>query len=103
MRAQTPAEFIAALRWAQLAAVLLFVSITWFVRIYLRAGRPWLAWTITGLRTFYLLLTFLAGIECQLLVKCRVCGTSSFWENPSRSSEASPVHWTAVRPASRYC
>ena len=32
------------------------VSITWFVRIYLGAGRPWLAWTICGLRAFYLLL-----------------------------------------------
>ena len=45
------------------ALFFLFVSIIWFVRIYLRAGRPWLAWTITGLRTFYLLLTFLAGMN----------------------------------------
>ena len=41
----------------------MFVSITWFVRIYLNAGRLWLAWTITGLRTVYLLLTFAAGLN----------------------------------------
>ncbi len=67
MRTQTPAEFMAATRWAQLGIFFLFVSITWFVRIYLRAGRSWLAWTITGLRTFYLLLTFLAGINVNYL------------------------------------
>ena len=39
-----------------------FVSITWFVRIYLRAGRLWLAWTVSRPRTFYMLLTFVAGI-----------------------------------------
>jgi two-component system, LuxR family, sensor kinase FixL len=63
MRAQTPAELVAGLRWAQLFLFFLFVSITWFVRIYLRAGWPWLAWTITGLRTFYVPLTFLAGMN----------------------------------------
>jgi hypothetical protein len=48
MRAQTPAEFMAAMRSGQLAGFFLFVSITWFVRIYLRAGRSWLVWTVTG-------------------------------------------------------
>ena len=37
------------------------VSITWFVRFYLGAGRLWLAWTISGLRAFALLLHFLMG------------------------------------------
>jgi len=63
MRAQTAADFVAPLRWAQLSLFFMFVSITWFVRIYLNAGRPWLAWTITGLRTVYLLLTFVAGLN----------------------------------------
>ena len=63
MRAQTAADFVASLRWAQLSLFFMFVSITWFVRIYLNAGRPWLAWTITGLRTVYLLLTFVAGLN----------------------------------------
>ena len=50
MRAQTPAEFLAALRWAHVPLFFWLVSIIWFVRIYLGAGRRWLAWTITGLR-----------------------------------------------------
>ena len=63
MRARTPADLVAGLRWGQLAVFFLFVSITWFIRIYLGAGRLWLAWTITGVRSFYLLLTFAAGIN----------------------------------------
>jgi two-component system sensor kinase FixL len=63
MRAQTPAELAAATRWSQVAFFLLFVSITWFVFTYLRAGRRWLAWTITGLRFAYLALGILLGIN----------------------------------------
>jgi hypothetical protein len=89
MRAQTPAEFQEALRWAQVGLFFLFVSITWFVRIYLRAGRPWL-WTVTGLRTFYA-----ADVPGGINVNYREVSslrTSGFWENPSRpSEEASPV------------
>jgi two-component system sensor kinase FixL len=67
MRAETPADLVAAARWAQLAYFFLFVSITWFVYFYLRAGRRWLAWTITGLRFFYAGLTFLLGINVNYL------------------------------------
>ena len=49
------------MRWAHLPLFCLLVSITWFVRIYLGAGRRWLAWTISGLRAFSLLLNFLIG------------------------------------------
>ena len=81
MRAQTPAEFVAAMRSVQLASFFLYVSILWFVRIYLRAGRSWLAWTVTGLRTFYLALSFLAGInvnyrEVSSLTQIRFLGES---------------------------
>ncbi len=40
---------------------LLFVSLVGFVRLYLSAGRTWLAWAVCGLRTFALLLNFLVG------------------------------------------
>ena len=63
MRAQTPADLFAALRWGQLALFFWLVSTTWFVRVYLGAGRLWLAWTITGLRACYLLPTLLAGLN----------------------------------------
>ena len=61
MRAQTPAELDAAIRWAQVPLFFWLLSITWFVWHYLGAGRLWLAWTICGMRAFYLLLTLLAG------------------------------------------
>ena len=58
MRAQTPEEFGLALRWLHLPVWVLIVSLVGFVRLYLRAGRLWLAWTICGLRTLSLILNF---------------------------------------------
>ena len=61
MRAQTPEEFAAALRWLQVPAWLVIVALVGFVRFHLQAGRLWLAWTIFSLRTLALLLNFLVG------------------------------------------
>jgi PAS domain S-box-containing protein len=59
MRAETAAQYGAVLRWAHLPVWVLIVSVVWFVRLYLRAGRLWLAWSICGLRTLALVLNFL--------------------------------------------
>jgi two-component system sensor kinase FixL len=59
MRAATGEDYGMLLRWAQLPVWMLVVSLVWFVRLYLRAGRLWLAWTICGLRTLVLALNFL--------------------------------------------
>ena len=59
MRAETPAEFGLALRWAHVPAWVSVVSLVAFTRLYLRAGRLWLAWTVCGARTLSLLLNFL--------------------------------------------
>ena len=61
MRAETPAEFATALRWLHVPVWVLILSFVGFVRLHLRAGRPWLAWTICALRTLALLLNFLVG------------------------------------------
>jgi PAS domain S-box-containing protein len=61
MRAETPAEFATALKWGHVAVWLLLVSLVGFVRLYLKAGRPWLAWMFWGLRTLALALNFLVG------------------------------------------
>ena len=58
MRAQTPGVFGMALRWGHAPAWVLIVSFVGFVRLYLRAGRLWLAWTVCGLRTLSLILNF---------------------------------------------
>ena len=61
MRAETPGQFGTALRWLHVPAWALLVALVGFVRLYLRAGRPWLAWSFVGLRTLSLLLDFLVG------------------------------------------
>ena len=59
MRAETTEQYGALLRWAHLPIWILVVSLVWFVRLYFRAGRPWLAWSVCGLRTLALVLNFL--------------------------------------------
>ena len=58
MGAQTPEEFGDVLRWLHVPVWVLIVSLVAFVRLYLRAGRRWLAWTIVGVRTLSLILNF---------------------------------------------
>src|ERR1700724_4584530 len=49
MRAQTTEQFGMVLRWAHVPVFFAVVSIVGFVRLYFRAGRPWLAYTVCGL------------------------------------------------------
>ena len=58
MRAETPAEFSAAVRWLHVPAWVIVLGVVGFVRVYLRAGRPWLAWTVVAVRTLSLVLNF---------------------------------------------
>ena len=59
--AQTPQQLDAVLRWAQIPLSLGLVALTVFVWRYLDAGRPWLAWSIAGVRTIYVLPSLLLG------------------------------------------
>lgn len=59
MRAGSPEELLSAMRWTHVSLLCLLVSTTWFVTLYLNAGRRWLAWTVSILRVFYLLVAFL--------------------------------------------
>ena len=59
MRAGTPGELLAAMRWTHVSLLCLLVSTVWFVTLYLGAGRRWLAWTVSGLRALYLLVALL--------------------------------------------
>src|SRR5215468_7785166 len=59
LRAHTVEQYSAVLRWTQLPVWTLVVSLVIFVRLYFRAGRPWLAWSVRGLRTWALILNFI--------------------------------------------
>ncbi|SEB09977.1 PAS domain S-box-containing protein [Variovorax sp. YR216] len=61
IQAQTPEEFSSAVKWIHVPIWFLLVSLVAFVRVYLNAGRPWLAWSAIGLRTISLLLNFTTG------------------------------------------
>src|SRR4029077_6178022 len=61
MRAEAPGAFGMAVRWAHVPAWVLIVSLVGFVRLYLRAGRLWLAWTVLGVRTLSLILNFVCA------------------------------------------
>jgi len=58
MRAETPEQFGMAVRWMHVPAWVIIVALVGFVRIYLKAGRQWLAWTVVGVRTLSLILNF---------------------------------------------
>ncbi len=59
MRAQTPEQYGMAVRWCHVPIWVLIVTLVGFVRSYMRAGRPWLAWTVCIARTLSLALNFL--------------------------------------------
>ena len=58
MHSETVGRYEALVRWIHVPVWVLIVSFVSFVRLYLRAGRPWLAWSICGLRTLVLILNF---------------------------------------------
>src|SRR5438093_4024682 len=58
MRAETPEQFGSVARWIHVPGWVLIVSIVAFVRLYLNAGRRWLAWTVVAVRTLSLILNF---------------------------------------------
>src|SRR5207249_8368543 len=58
MRAETPEQFGMAVRWMHVPAWVIIASLVGFVRLYLRAGRRWLAWAVVGVRTLSLIFNF---------------------------------------------
>ena len=63
MNAQTVEQYQTLVRWVHVPTWVLTVSFVAFVRLYLRAGRRWLAWSIYGLRTLVLILNFISPVS----------------------------------------
>jgi two-component system, LuxR family, sensor kinase FixL len=61
MHAESPARFASSIRWAQVSFCVIILSLAGFVRLYLRAGRTWLLWTVFALRAPSLLLNLFTG------------------------------------------
>jgi two-component system sensor kinase FixL len=61
LRAGSTAQLAEAIRWSHVANWLMIVALAWFVLLYFRAGRPWLLWTVCGMRTVSLILNFTTG------------------------------------------
>jgi len=59
MHAGTVGQYEALIRWIHVPVWVLTVAFVAFVRLYLHAGRPWLAWSICSLRTMVLILNFI--------------------------------------------
>ena len=58
IRADTSEEYCAILRWRAVPVWVLVLSLVGFTRLYLRAGRSWLAWTACSLKTLTLIINF---------------------------------------------
>jgi PAS domain S-box-containing protein len=58
MRSETPGEFGLALRWLHVPAWVIILTLVGFVRLYMEAGRLWLAWAVFSVRTVSLILNF---------------------------------------------
>src|SRR5947208_8892006 len=59
LQGETVERYQALVRWIHVPVWALIISFVIFVRLYLHAGRRWLAWSICGLRTLVLILNFI--------------------------------------------
>jgi PAS domain S-box-containing protein len=63
INAGTVEQYGELIRWIHLPTWVLTVSFVAFIRLYLRAGRAWLAWSIYTLRTLVLVLNFMFPVS----------------------------------------
>ena len=81
MRAETAREFGMVVRWGHVPYWVVILSLVGFVRLCFRAGRPWIAWTVCGMRTLSLLLNFLMGQNLNYREITGLRHIPFFWES----------------------
>jgi PAS domain S-box-containing protein len=63
LNAMTVQQYQVLMRWIHVPVWVLTLSLVAFVRLYLHAGRSWLAWSIYALRTLVLILNFVFPVS----------------------------------------
>ena len=63
LNSKTVEQYEQLIRWIHVPTFVLTLSFLAFVRLYLHAGRVWLAWSICGLRTLVLILNFIFAVS----------------------------------------
>src|SRR5258708_898213 len=58
LRTESVEQYGRVMWWSHVPLWVLLVCIAWFTRFHLNAGRPWLAWVVTAMRTLTL------GLNC---------------------------------------
>jgi hypothetical protein len=58
LQSATPNAYAEAARWTLALGTVVTLSLAWFIRLYLQAGRWWLLWVICSLRALILVLNF---------------------------------------------
>jgi len=73
INATTVEQYQLLVRWIHVPTWVLTVSFVAFVRLYLQAGRTWMAWSIYSLRTLILILNFVfpVGINFKTITDIR--------------------------------
>ncbi|HVN77479.1 MAG TPA: PAS domain S-box protein, partial [Terriglobia bacterium] len=95
MHAATVAEFSLVLKWGHVAIWLLIVSLVGFVRLYLKSGRSWIAWTVFGTRTLLLFPNFLVGQNLNFLEITRLGHMKILGESVTLA-EGTPNPWIVL-------
>jgi two-component system sensor kinase FixL len=95
MQAETPGQFGIVVRWIHVPVWVIVVSLVIFVRLYLKAGRRWLAWTVVGARTLSLILNcvFSPNINFRQITGLRHV---SFLGEPVSVPMGAPNPWMLV-------
>jgi PAS domain S-box-containing protein len=75
VNATTVQQYELLTRWIHVPVWVLTLSFVAFVRLYLHAGRPWLAWSIYALRTLVLILNFVFPVSINFT---RITGIRQF-------------------------
>jgi len=96
MRADSPAEYLALLRWADFAVAALLVSLTAFVWVFFGTGRKWLAFLAVGLMCFAMTADLSPQPRMIYLQLTSIRKMEAFGGTTYTLAEGVPSSWNAV-------